>query len=144
MSGHIASYQAYLDSPYWQELKRLYYAAHPKARCVICKSRENLDLHHETYEHLGREDFTHKSTYRRDLVTLCRKHHALVHEYYKSARASGYPWVILKRIIGQHKKRLKKDLPPPGQDWYDAVQAFYESRAAGVTPPAIWPASELY
>ncbi|MEM9388355.1 MAG: HNH endonuclease [Pseudomonadota bacterium] len=66
------TYDSYLRSPHWQTTRRiaLVDAFH---RCRVCNSDERLEVHHRTYERLGRE---HPS----DLTVLCRECHELFHE----------------------------------------------------------------
>ena len=48
-------------------------------KCAFCKSDENLDVHHLTYDRKGHEDVLH------DLVTLCHDCHMKLHEKIKYA-----------------------------------------------------------
>lgn len=64
-------YQQYLDSPAWRQKRqeRLEQDGH---QCFRCRSAEQLEVHHITYERLGRERLT-------DLLTLCKRCHARDH-----------------------------------------------------------------
>lgn len=66
-----ASYAAYLRSDHWQNVKTRYRTSKLPQSCVVCGA-ERVDLHHRTYERLGRERLT-------DLVPLCREHHGEAH-----------------------------------------------------------------
>lgn len=68
----MVDYQVYLHSPGWRERRgeRLRFAA---GRCEICNSSRRVDVHHRTYERLGRELLS-------DLVALCRRCHGLFHD----------------------------------------------------------------
>lgn len=68
-------YQDYLASEGWRIRRATYFGKHPEA-CRICKTREKIHLHHQTYERVGCERDA-------DLVALCEFHHDLVHAYYQ-------------------------------------------------------------
>lgn len=64
------TYAAYLKSPAWRDLKARYRASD---RPQICMCGEvKVDLHHTTYERVGREELD-------DLVPLCRDCHTQAH-----------------------------------------------------------------
>lgn len=64
-------YTAYLTSERWQitKDKALKRAGN---RCSVCASTKDLNVHHNTYDRLGRESNA-------DLIVLCRQCHALFH-----------------------------------------------------------------
>lgn len=67
------TYQAYLASPWWVDVKRRWYAAHQSAlHCARCGAFP-FDLHHRTYKRLGLEQLT-------DLIALCRACHSSEHD----------------------------------------------------------------
>ena len=65
-------YAQYLQSDHWKEvrLKRLKI---DENACAICKSKNNLNVHHISYKNLGNEDVE------TDLITLCHPCHAMLH-----------------------------------------------------------------
>jgi hypothetical protein len=65
-------YQEYLQSSHWRTMRRkaLENAEHS---CQLCNSDSALNVHHRTYERLGRERLT-------DLIVLCRDCHAKFHD----------------------------------------------------------------
>lgn len=65
-------YDDYLDTRHWANKRRAYLRRYPK--CEVCGTTEDLRVHHKTYANLGQEPD-------RDLVTLCKQHHGLIHEY---------------------------------------------------------------
>lgn len=67
-------YQDYLASEGWRVRKANYFSKHPRV-CRICKGKDRIHLHHQTYERVGCERDG-------DLVALCEFHHDLVHAYY--------------------------------------------------------------
>lgn len=69
-------YVNYLKSKHWQSLRTRLIQGHPY--CEVCESSEKvLQLHHLTYERLGKERDS-------DLVPLCDDCHVLVHELKKT------------------------------------------------------------
>jgi hypothetical protein len=64
-------YKAYLDSPEWQIRKQRWLDFWKF--CCLCRSTYKLDVHHNTYDRVGNEEFT-------DCVVLCRKCHDLFHD----------------------------------------------------------------
>lgn len=61
----------YLKSAHWAKVRSaaLAYADH---RCQVCNGRTQLDVHHRTYERLGREKPS-------DVTVLCRRCHETHH-----------------------------------------------------------------
>ena len=70
--GSAGGYDDYLQSPAWQQQRR---EAIQRAggRCQVCNSSGPLEVHHRTYQRLGREAPG-------DLTVLCRACHARFHE----------------------------------------------------------------
>jgi 5-methylcytosine-specific restriction endonuclease McrA len=68
------SYKMFLTTPYWKEVSQL---AKRKAKfsCQLCGSKENLNVHHKTYEHKGTE-----INHLEDLIVLCQNCHSKFHE----------------------------------------------------------------
>lgn len=64
-------YQEYLKSDHWQKIRKQAFDRGGN-HCAICRSTNGLQIHHNTYEHLGNE-------YPGDLVVLCGKCHLLYH-----------------------------------------------------------------
>lgn len=77
----VYNYQDYLRTRHWKELKEKVTASRHGQRCSCCHSKENLNLHHKTYERIGKERL-------KDMVFLCREHHLLVHERDKKCQRS--------------------------------------------------------
>jgi 5-methylcytosine-specific restriction endonuclease McrA len=65
-------HRVYLQTKEWRD-KRLKALKRAGYACQICKAVDELDVHHNTYERLGRE-------YLSDLVVLCRTCHDVFHE----------------------------------------------------------------
>jgi hypothetical protein len=86
------SYQAYINSPIWRKKVEEYFSRH-RRRCWLCGTTDKIQLHHQTYENMGREEDS-------DLLPVCETHHRAIHEYHRQyggvlADAS----VALKRIL---------------------------------------------
>lgn len=69
--GGYPTYQDYLQSDHWQEIRKSTILAADN-RCMLCNSDGTLHVHHRTYENLGREEPT-------DIIALCDKCHAKFH-----------------------------------------------------------------
>lgn len=64
------NYEAYLRTTAWRNLSTAV-KERDGYRCKLCGSRDELEVHHKTYERIGREDLD-------DLVTLCHRCHGIV------------------------------------------------------------------
>ena len=66
-------YQEYLKSDKWKQTRQwiLIFWGH---RCAICNSKDNIQVHHRTYERLGHELTT-------DCLVLCDRCHELHHNF---------------------------------------------------------------
>jgi hypothetical protein len=67
------SYDEYLASDHWQDVRRRYQESQMPQKCLRCRSKF-YELHHMTYERLGAEALT-------DLAPLCRFCHEKLHEF---------------------------------------------------------------
>lgn len=65
-------YPEYLLTPEWQ-IKRQKALRFASFRCQVCNGAEDLNVHHRTYERLGRERLA-------DLTVLCQDCHAIFHK----------------------------------------------------------------
>lgn len=75
-----ASYGDYLNSPAWDGLRRRYYEQRPRI-CHTCGAGDGVQLHHRTYERVGREELD-------DLMPLCNPCHGMVHALERRGDAS--------------------------------------------------------
>ena len=64
-------YHQYIQSPEWAA-KREQKFAHSGRHCQLCRSTDRLNVHHNTYDRLGREEMS-------DLVVLCKPCHEKFH-----------------------------------------------------------------
>ncbi len=67
----LKSYREYLRSERWYETRTKYWKSALPQKCVVCYD-PNVELHHRTYQRLGRERLT-------DLLPLCSEHHNALH-----------------------------------------------------------------
>lgn len=74
------SYDAYLRSKHWRAVRKRWIDAGRPQCCSVCGS-EKYQLHHRTYERLGRERLD-------DLVALCGGHHKAAHALVNSRKAN--------------------------------------------------------
>ena len=72
--GKYKDYETYLKSYEWRMISR---EAKLRAsrRCQLCNSENDLQVHHRSYENLGRE----LETNFRDLIILCERCHTHFH-----------------------------------------------------------------
>lgn len=71
-------YDRYLRSAHWKTVRGRYWGSDRPKSCYICDGKAR-ELHHRTYERLGRELLT-------DLVAICRECHEAVHTYHNLHR----------------------------------------------------------
>ena len=71
------SYAAYLRSEHWLAFREAYFAKHKKVCC--CCAEPARDLHHITYEYLGKER-------QKDVKPICRSCHDKVHTLIREHR----------------------------------------------------------
>lgn len=76
-SSNRDRYYEYLQSAQWARIRAAVVERDEHA-CMVCNSTRSLNVHHRTYDRIGREEM-------RDLVTLCRACHERYH--HESARA---------------------------------------------------------
>ena len=71
------NYAEYLESPWWRARKAAI-VRYRGERCERCGSTDSLELHHRTYERLGRER-------PEDVELLCHRCHKLEHDITEDA-----------------------------------------------------------
>lgn len=91
---NITTYQEYLRSVYWKNIKEKMYSSKVVKECFCCHDVNNLDIHHRKYK--VRDIDTVNIA---NLVYLCRKCHIEVHKQQKQNKAL---------TINQATKRLRK------------------------------------
>lgn len=94
-------YNKYLKSPQWAAKRELYFKSFGKY-CKACgTTRGPIQLHHLTYDRLGRERL-------RDLISLCAKCHQEVETLYRRAGRKDRMLVTLVYIKGKRKNASRK------------------------------------
>lgn len=80
------SYEEYLNSEWWQSFRLRYFRSKRRKHCMCCEEPNFMvELHHKTYERLGRELLG-------DVLPLCREHHEEVHEILKQQYNGDIRW----------------------------------------------------
>lgn len=127
-----ATYAKYLASPAWRQ-RRNAAVIRAEGRCQLCNSKKALNVHHRTYDRIGKERET-------DLIVLCKACHEHFHGI-KDGNArhlSVYP----VRPRKPRKARTKRKRVPPGTEVFrEAVEikpwdkfALRAAEARGVSP----------
>ena len=95
----------YLQSDHWRKVREaaLNRAGH---RCQVCNGTHILDVHHRTYERLGREEPG-------DLTVLCRRCHGLFHAGATLQQEKRHKWMM--SAASEH--HLEQSVPDPRTAW---------------------------
>jgi len=72
MEINFIDYKKYLKSDYWKEIKNQVLERDDN-RCRLCNSKNDLQVHHRTYNNLENERLE-------ELTTLCKKCHYITHK----------------------------------------------------------------
>jgi hypothetical protein len=67
----VPGYDAYLRSDLWLDFRKKFFSSKAPKACAVCGAAR-VQLHHRTYERLGREKIG-------DVIPLCDDHHRAVH-----------------------------------------------------------------
>ena len=91
-------YHDYLQSNEWKRRRKiaLKFWNH---KCSLCNGGKNLDVHHRTYERLGKENLN-------DLIVLCRSCHKLFHDRQSSHERPEHINAPLFRILQRVRNGL--------------------------------------
>ena len=127
-------YQQHLESDYWKQISTAVKARFGY-RCAVCNSPHDLNAHHRTYDHRGRElEFID------DLICLCRRCHEIFHGKTESAAPHTQPSAKEQMILitSENYKRLRCSKEP--WHWMNNVginprKAGWAKRAIGHTVP---------
>lgn len=99
------SYEAYLRSEHWQDVRRRYRESGRPQRCVGCDN-PRYELHHRSYARIGCEHLN-------DLIPLCRDCHEKVHAFHKAhGTLITHVHVALRAIHRWGKGKAKRKLAP--------------------------------
>jgi 5-methylcytosine-specific restriction endonuclease McrA len=90
LEGGVDEYHAYLQGPFWRARKAAI-IRYRGERCERCFRVDNLELHHRTYERLGRE-------LPEDVELLCSRCHQLEHGIVPQVRAWRVDRLDIQRV----------------------------------------------
>jgi len=98
------NYKEYLKSPEWAEVKQRYRKSKLPQKCQVCKTSENLQMHHKTYARLYNERLT-------DLCWLCADCHDWVHRFIKQKdnKSRHNERTAVKTLRKRYERRGKRD-----------------------------------
>lgn len=86
------TYQEYIKSHWWAALRKRIFKKRGR-KCEVCGATKRLQLHHLTYERMGRERES-------DLKILCRHCHELTHELHPDVELTDELSQKFRAIIG--------------------------------------------
>ncbi len=115
----LINYKEYVNSPYWTERKKQYFASHAHS-CVVC-GHPDVELHHLMYGDYGREED-------RNLAALCRAHHQEFHEKVKLRKDMKHAGISvideMKREWREMREAPLQAVPEPndGSSFADVVE----------------------
>ena len=89
------SYQEFLNSEAWKNIKKELSKDETFRKCYICGSPDFIEFHHKTYTKMFAPIDKQKQT----IVVLCRMHHSEVHEMSKKNN-----WGLKQAV-----RRVRKD-----------------------------------
>lgn len=90
------TYDQFLRSKMWKDIKKKHYAKPQNQFCYICGSMENLRVHHKRYRKIDK-----------DLITLCENHHNKLH------------------LVAEGNKYLKRAFKYLVDVWHDTHGCFF-------------------
>ena len=100
-------YREYLKSDHWKNFRIEYYKANER-KCIECGSTNDLNLHHLTYERLGREKLE-------DVVCLCNTCHFKLHEKMDKKKK---PIAKKRKTKGKTKSKPKRKVSCTNCKWF--------------------------
>lgn len=103
------TYDQYLRGEWWQSFRDKYFKSkRTKKVCACCRVPNfSIELHHQTYIRLGREQLN-------DVIPLCREHHELVHELVKEKYRGKIEYSrAAVALLSPRKGRRRKGLHTP-------------------------------
>jgi len=110
----FASLQDYYRSWWWSQKRAEVSQIRPQ-KCTVCGTSDALNLHHKSYERLGKENLA-------DLIWLCEPHHMELHYKYsknlkksiknrqsKNVKAGGLYGVTERFVKANTTRKVKKE-----------------------------------
>lgn len=119
-----SSYDQYLHSSHWEELKNRYRRSKLPQNCRGCGSYEDIQFHHRTYKDLGHE--------RTDqIIAVCKNCHKAIHDSINQKMAKGnFKWNLWKQTkIVTRKVRKEKGSGLPTRRKSSAIPQFYTAHS---------------
>lgn len=108
------NYREYIQSDAWRDIA-LRVKLKSGSRCMLCNSPKNLDVHHRTYAHLGRE-----REHMEDLICLCRECHQSHHMVMRERKTFGA--VKMREASAPVPSSWTPPITRPGKkDWRQVV-----------------------
>ena len=100
------AYEKYIKSKAWSK-KRAQYWARAGRSCKVkgCGSTSDLQVHHHTYERLGKENLF-------DLVGVCKSHHEEIHALHDATGREESLTRVTERVTGLTLRNVKKTTLP--------------------------------
>lgn len=95
-------YGDYLRSDHWKQVRKRTLAKRRRI-CEFCYDPEHLDVHHNSYARLGKEQ-------PEDLNVLCRRCHSLVHSYHENHHPN-VDLSVVTRAVGLMVQEMRKKYP---------------------------------
>jgi len=92
----VETYREYLLTNHWKNIKQKVYLT-SVYKCSKCGIKHGLQLHHKTYERVGKELLS-------DLVYLCRDCHNEIHQL----NSHGLEYKLKKKKVKTNVKKKKK------------------------------------
>jgi hypothetical protein len=93
------SYDEYLRSDHWRKVRRRCRKVEALRRCYICRSENDIQLHHRNYTFLGREGASEAH-----LIALCGFHHQALHQEF-NAKVKTRPQTSLWKFTKLYLRR---------------------------------------
>ena len=104
------TYQEYLGSDHWKNIRALWVASGYPEHCIACDSL-SYQLHHLTYKRLGYERLT-------DLLPLCDRCHGDVHYFTNGTLLpTDQPDIILSRAFRWSSEEVERKLRSIRRCW---------------------------
>ena len=109
MSERKKAYLAFIKSPAWRAYRAAWWAEYdrrnPVRVCYCCgvaqtELKRSLELHHRTYERLGREEWD-------DLCPVCQKCHQVITRMWRNRSRTGMT-MTLWELTDWHRDQMKR------------------------------------
>lgn len=96
----VTGYSAYLRTEHWKNKKQEFLLTITDRRCLVCWSTCMVNVHHRTYQRIGRE-------FNDDLIILCEDCHHSLHKIAERLKANGFSDKFNTTDIFKASKRIK-------------------------------------